>query len=146
MLDFFNYGRSQEGLELLEKAASSDHIGACYIFGIILLFSGEGSKEKGMEMLHRIKRSLEPGSLHRRLRNYRKNLCSWGILWKNEHIFSRLPICCAMKNKHTKAPAGWEPESDSEDEACHQCLCDREAAYFCETFYKGKAEQWGPGG
>ncbi|CAK9181536.1 unnamed protein product [Ilex paraguariensis] len=132
VVDYFSYMRLDSALECLKKAASSGHIGALYVLGIILLFHGDEFKQEGIQLLSGMKESKM--SKRRVLKDCRENLKAIiRRIWiKNSIVLENRPVCCTMGDQHKKKE-GWASETDEEDnyQYCQACTCDREVASIC---------------
>ncbi|KAL2462701.1 F-box family protein [Forsythia ovata] len=132
VVDYFSRNQLDSAFKWLKNAASLGHIGALYVICIILLFSDDQFKQRGINILSAMKKSRE---FRRKLKYCRRNLIKiLRMIWvKNSLIINHRPICCAQKDQHARKE-GW-PSTKSEEEdnmTCDACICDTELAFiFC---------------
>ncbi|XP_041010360.1 putative F-box protein At1g67623 [Juglans microcarpa x Juglans regia] len=140
MLDYFQQGMTESGLEYLKRAAEKGHMEATYVYSIILLCLGDDgdreSKLQGMKILS----SLKAKSGRQRMKECRKRTKSmmWICMWSpKKNIMVRRQQSCLSKEpcKIQKITNGWlstdEEVDEYDDVLCEGCRCNREITWFC---------------
>ncbi|PIN02750.1 hypothetical protein CDL12_24729 [Handroanthus impetiginosus] len=124
-----NYGkRIESGLECLERAVSSKHIGAIYVKSIVLIFNGNNeSKETVIKRLAHMKNCRR-----RELKVQREKLINMlKFIWLNNPILICRPVCCNIEDNHDRR-GGWS--IDKEEAYCKACATDNEIGVFNNIF------------
>ncbi|PIN11408.1 hypothetical protein CDL12_15990 [Handroanthus impetiginosus] len=128
VLDYFSGKGTESGLECLERAVSSGHIGAMYVKSIVLIFSGNNeSKETGIKWLAHMKNCRSRG-----LKVQREKLISMlKFIWLNNPLLMFRPVCCTREDNHRRR-GGWS--IDEEEVYCEACAADTEIGLFHNIF------------
>ncbi|KAK3404510.1 hypothetical protein EUGRSUZ_K00814 [Eucalyptus grandis] len=108
-------------MKLLDRAAELGHLGASYIFGLLLVCEGgESKKKEGVGLLRKV---YSTGRLVECREKYLISIR--GMWWNNKMIFREdlRRYDCEIQVEHCKR-RGWVRDIDYYDHTeCEQCIC-----------------------
>ncbi|KAK1352306.1 hypothetical protein POM88_053570 [Heracleum sosnowskyi] len=125
MSQYFGIVDGGTGMQNLETAMNSGHLGGKYALGIILLLQGGVYKLDGMEMILSMKKTSTATDLE----EIRKSFLGIikGLWIRNTMIVrQKMPQCCT---KHPTDSAGWDGVKEV-DLQCEDCSCDQELVHL----------------
>ncbi|GLT32561.1 hypothetical protein SLA2020_072200 [Shorea laevis] len=134
MFDYFGCQKPEfSRLEKLKTAAEKDNANAIYVYGIILLCSGEDNlKKQGSELLHSVKR-LRPNEEIRRFRERTESIIA-SIKWEKNCInydgFIRRPKLCGHERVYKYIDMWLEDEEKKVIKMCDYCEWSHEIDLF----------------
>ncbi|KAL0385812.1 UNVERIFIED_CONTAM: hypothetical protein Sradi_2975500 [Sesamum radiatum] len=130
VLDYFSGKRPQSALGHLRRALDANHIGALYVTGIILLFSGDDElKACGVKLMAGMKKSKY---VRGKLKEHRDKLKSMlRSMWVENPALRRRPVCCSRQDKHRRR-SSWVDMID-EDMHCEGCNVDCEIKFLVDN-------------
>ncbi|GKV35164.1 hypothetical protein SLEP1_g43468 [Rubroshorea leprosula] len=139
MSDFFG-SKQESGLKNLKKAVENGHVDAIYVYGIILLCSGdENKREEGLKLLSSFKKSQPKGfklsECRERVENITRLMAD--IIWRPwvHRLVREQELCSHSKRYRYEDP--WLPGLTRELEGCcEKCELDNEADLFCTMMAK----------
>lgn len=109
------------GMQNLETAMQSGHLGAKYAVGIILLLQGGVHKHNGIQMILSIKKSTTTTALEEIRKKFLEIIK--GMWIRNTMIVGQeMPQCCT---KHITNSAVWDRVKEVNLQ-CEDCSCDQE--------------------
>ncbi|KAF7850017.1 hypothetical protein BT93_L0026 [Corymbia citriodora subsp. variegata] len=129
LYEYISFVKVELGMELLERAAQIGHLGASYVFGLLLIGKGGEFKKEGVRLLRKVYASGRVVECRKKYLDVMRDM--W---WNNAAIFNAEPSSydCRMQSEHCKR-RGWVRDIDHYDDTeCEQCICRAET----EIFYK----------
>ncbi|KAG2702659.1 hypothetical protein I3760_06G100500 [Carya illinoinensis] len=138
MVSYFSYRMTEVGFEYLKKAAEKEHVEATYVYGIILLCSGDHESKQQQQGI-KILSSLKAKSGRSRMKECRDKVRTmlWRYMWwfKN-NSFGKQQLSCSRKEPcklHIKRNE-WlsidELVDEYDDILCETCRSNREVTWF----------------
>lgn len=131
--EYFSKSNIDYGLNCLKRASDKGHIEASYVYSIILICSGDKSKEYGLKLLASLKRFRTQEFREKIRKKFRwmwiRNMITVDIE-KEEKCFN-VRRCDCLKNWKG---GQWEGE-DAAAPCCDPCFCYREVKFFYELIW-----------
>lgn len=123
----FGKEEREYGMQNLQAAMNTGHLGAKYATGIVLLLQGGVHKLRGKPIILSMKKSSTTTTTT--FKEIRENFLEIikGMWIRSTMIVGQeKPQCCT---KHTTNSAGWE-QSEDVDSECEDCSCDQELVHL----------------
>ncbi|KAF7834490.1 putative F-box protein [Senna tora] len=113
MVEYFSSSNIDSGLESLRKACEKGHEDAKYVYGMILICSGEDEelKRKGLEILRFLRVSKCIKRCRKRVESF-----VWSMWIRNRVVRNRRPLCHHGSRKMNKFSRGWPLVNEDEEE------------------------------
>ncbi|XP_076892051.1 putative F-box protein At1g67623 [Bidens hawaiensis] len=133
MIDYFSLVNVNCGLEFLKKASEKGHSEATYVYGMILLSSGDQSSQEGLNLLNCMNNSK---STHWNVQDCRNKIDSiLSQMWINNRVtLDKVNTQCHKQDHAIRFKRrSWSLDEDKEIASCKKCLWYRELVYFCKA-------------
>ncbi|XP_076916169.1 putative F-box protein At1g67623 [Bidens hawaiensis] len=133
MIDYFCMVNVNCGLEFLKRASDKGHSEATYVYGMILLSSGDQSSQDGLNHLNCMNNSK---SRHWNVQECRNKIASMlSQMWINNPVtLDKVNTQCHKQDHAIRFERrGWSLDEDKEVASCEKCLWYRELVYFCKA-------------
>ncbi|KAM0021633.1 putative F-box protein [Helianthus debilis subsp. tardiflorus] len=130
MIDYFTSVNVESGLMYLKRAVAKGHLEATYVYGMILLSSGD---QQGLKLLNSMNCSR---SRRLNVRGCRDKIDSiLKQIWINNPVtLAKVNTKCRERNHAIRFERrGWSLDDHEEIASCDVCLWYRELVYFCKS-------------